>query len=305
MIGYVAVTADGAGIGGVTTVDTIGLGHHSVVAVPLGGDDLLGNQHGATDGAVFALGETVGGTSSGHGLVDNLGMTQCVGVIGNIAVTASSAGVGGETTVDAIGIGHHGGVVVGIAYGNHTRPLAKVHALQIVVEEVVVPAVGQRQGIDADSGILFDTEGQRSQQFLGAVVVHGITPVDDKVGLVRFTPRVTAAAESARGVGDKLQHVRVKKHLDLGGYDTGVILQAHGDGDFVAGLTHRIGCHDGGLGEIRLLGQGIHIPQSVADVAVGIAIGGVRVVAGRLSRHKGQRAQRHRGQQQQRAKQIT
>ena len=97
LIGYVAVTADGTSVGGIAAVDAIGSGHRSLVGV---GDFA----HGTTSVTIDVTSVVIT-------------VTQCGSLIGYVTVATGGTGVGGITTVDAIGSGHYNLIIVTQSYG--------------------------------------------------------------------------------------------------------------------------------------------------------------------------------------------
>ena len=120
LVRNVAVSAVGAGEGGVACAYAIGLNGHRLIAVSLGSNYRLINGNLAADGASLSVGKSRGGTSRICAGYNSLSVSERRGLIGNVAVTAEAC-VSGISRLFTGGCGYCRTVAVSFSRDNLLR----------------------------------------------------------------------------------------------------------------------------------------------------------------------------------------
>ena len=120
------------------------------------GNNLLGDQSLAADGALLALGQAVLGAGSGNCGDNFLGVAQSSSLVSDIGVAADGAGIGGEAALGAGGSSHSSIVAVLMGQGhiqNDLRQGAELHAcIRTICHTPVVAVADLSVAADAVTG---------------------------------------------------------------------------------------------------------------------------------------------------------
>ncbi len=106
LIVNIAVLADRAGVGGIALCCAGGGSNHRAVAMTIFGNDGLGGQNLAADGAMAAFRQARCGAGCGNSLVGDLSVAEGRSLVSGVGVAAQRATIGGKSSFSAARSGY-------------------------------------------------------------------------------------------------------------------------------------------------------------------------------------------------------